>query len=159
MNFDDTIDNTYKFYGVYDMMFKIGPYIFEAVEDPDDGYRSYLTSVEVRTDEKLVFLGKSFATVRVEELNEGEFGGYQLVDVEDGHRWLKFGTDYADDYYPCFVFRYTIKDEHVTPADKEPAEPFNQQMSEQLRVVQQAMKDGDLGEAEELLNKLAKKLL
>lgn len=106
MDFKKTLGKTYKFYGVHDNSFKIGPYIFEAVEDPDDGYRSYMTCIESRKDENLVFLGRSFARVLVEEYSVQEFEGFQLVDVDTEHVWLRFGTDHCDDYYPCFVFQY-----------------------------------------------------
>jgi len=44
--------------------------------------------------------------------NDEFFEGYEFRDIEDGHMWLKIGTDYADEYYPCFVFRYTPKPGH-----------------------------------------------
>ncbi len=36
--------------------------------------------------------------------------GYRLVDVDDGHVWLEFGTHNYDDYYPMFIFRHIPKD-------------------------------------------------
>ena len=35
--------------------------------------------------------------------------GYRLVDVEDEHIWVEFGTDYTDDYYPMYIFRHFPK--------------------------------------------------
>ena len=159
MNFQDTIDNQYKFYGVYDLMFKIDHHVFEVIEDENDGYRSYMDSVEVTQDNKLVFLGKSFADVVVRDYTEGDFQGYALVDVIDGHRWLVFGTDHVDDYYPCFRFYYQTKEELLEEAEKQAAQiPHNQQMYDQLSAIQQAIKNGKLGDAEDLLNELVGKL-
>lgn len=37
---------------------------------------------------------------------ERSFKGWQLRDVDTGHVWLTVGTDYGEDYYPCFTFDY-----------------------------------------------------
>lgn len=29
----------------------------------------------------------------------------EVID-RSGQVWLRLGTDYSDDYYPCFVFEY-----------------------------------------------------
>ena len=34
------------------------------------------------------------------------FTGWVLTDVESDHVWLTVGTDYGEDYYPCFMFDY-----------------------------------------------------
>lgn len=99
------------FFGVDNNRFKIGDVVYEALEDPDDGYRSYLTSVAVRDGG--IFFPNPVATVTITECSEPEpnndsFAGY-AIKGEDGHQWLKFGTDTSDNYYPCFVFRYTPK--------------------------------------------------
>jgi hypothetical protein len=78
---------------------------YHVVEDPDDGYRSMLKEiVEVPLD-GLIFFSRPIATVRV--VSDDDIDGYQLVDVDDGHVWLRFGTEGYDDYYPTFVFDYT----------------------------------------------------
>ena len=84
---------------------------FEAVEDESDGYRSMLEEVREVPLEGRVFFKRSIADVHVESLDSdreapGDFKGYALKDAS-GHTWLKIGTDYADDYYPCFIFEYT----------------------------------------------------
>lgn len=107
MEFNEIVEKTFKFYGVHDTSFKLGRYVFQAVEDEDDGYRSYLDCVRVIEDENLVFLRRSFANVKIESHNVGEFEGFRLVDANTGHVWLKFGTNHTDDYYPYFVFEYT----------------------------------------------------
>jgi len=103
--FQDLVDKKVKFYGVCDTCFKINNTIFQAVEDPADGYRSYLGSVELESDVKnLIFFRKSIVDVTIKD----SYIGYQFVD-DSGHCWLQFGTEAANDYYPYFVFRYTPK--------------------------------------------------
>lgn len=104
--FESLIGQEFGFYGVDCNRFKIGRYVFEAVEDPDDGYRSYLRSVEVTNPEGLVFFPRAIAKVRLGE-TDGYDRLYFLTDVNDGHVWLTFGTRDAQDYYPCFAFEYT----------------------------------------------------
>jgi len=108
--FESLVGQEFGFYGVDNNAFKIGRFVFEALEDEDDGYRSYLGSVEVKDPEGLIFFGRSVAKVRLEEYSFGDFEGYRLVDVVGGHVWLKFGTDHAYDYYPCFIFEYLPKE-------------------------------------------------
>lgn len=102
MEFTDMIGGEYKFYGVDNHCFKVGFYTFEAVEDPDDGYRSWMDCIKVKDDNELIFFRTSLATVKLEQFDEI----YQLTDVEDGHIWLQFGTERSDEYYPYFVFAY-----------------------------------------------------
>ena len=106
--FEEMVGKTFKFYGVNCNCFKLNTIVWEAIEDESDGYRSYLDSV-VRINNTLVFSSREFARVRVEEDDNRYFDGYQLVDEKDNHVWLRFGTDYCDDYYPCFVFEYQPK--------------------------------------------------
>lgn len=104
------------FYGVDDNSFCVGVngarMVLEAVMDPSDGYRSYFGCWRT-TDVDKVFFSQPLARVKVvpTDARRGarDFSGWYLVDVDDGHQWLAVGTDYSDDYYPYFVFRYTPK--------------------------------------------------
>jgi hypothetical protein len=109
--FGGLVGKEFKFYGVDNCCMKLGNQVFEAVEDESDGYRSYLGSIEVidLKSTNLIFPRYSFANVRVEEDWGDVFQGYILRDVLDGHEWLRFGTDYCDDYYPVFRFQYQAK--------------------------------------------------
>ncbi len=77
---------------------------FEAVEDPDDGYRSHLDDVNETSLVGLIFFRTPVATLTV--AHDEDLSGYRLFD-KDGHDWLRIGTDNYDDYYPCFTFAYT----------------------------------------------------
>ena len=94
--------------------FKIDNIAFKVIEDPNDGYRSCLGVIEYGQQNDSIFFHSPVARVRIERFQEStEYGneneGYRLVDVEDGHVWLVFGTNHFDDYYPMFVFTHTPK--------------------------------------------------
>ena len=101
----------FQFFGVDGHMFKLGNKIFEAIVNPDDGYRSYLETIQTKKNSNGVFFKAPLAIVRVECIpsdipNDDAFTGYRLVDTADNHIWLSVGTDYSEDWYPHFVFRY-----------------------------------------------------
>ena len=82
---------------------------FEVIEDPKDCYRISLDHVKEVPSAGVGLFARSIARVKL--LSEAcEYNKtWQLVDVKDGHVWLRFGTGYADGYYPCFIFEYTPK--------------------------------------------------
>ena len=135
INPDNLIGQTYDFYGAHSNCFKIGPMVFECLEDPSDGYRSHWDMLLIHPDQQMTgFFTTPIARVRLREFFDGEVsdagkgaaGGYssnydmvegwKLVDVEDGHVWVEFGTKNYDDYYPMFWFYYQVKvSEDETP--------------------------------------------
>lgn len=100
----ELVGTKHGFYGVDNNFFKLGKKVYEAIEDPDDDYRSYLGSIEASDRKDLIFFKQPVAKVEVIV----SVGGYRLVD-DSGHIWLDIGTDYSDDYYPCFFFTYYPK--------------------------------------------------
>lgn len=114
----------FDFYGVDNCQFKLGisgsVFVLEAIENEDDGYRSYLGCIQI-SEPNGIFFSTPVAKVRVESFDERPGSGhadegYRLVDVENGHVWLTFGTDNYDDWYPCFTFCYEPrKDQLVNP--------------------------------------------
>ena len=116
MEFDNLIGQEFLFYGVDNHMFKINDTIWEALEDPSDGYRSYLGSIEVTTKNG-IFFREPIAIVKLEKDDTPQASysigcnGYKLIDVDYEHTWLVFGTDNTDDYYPTFYFNYTPRQE------------------------------------------------
>ncbi len=105
--FEDVVGKTFDFYGVNCNCFKLGFKVWEALEDPDDGWRSYMDSV-VSNFNTLVFSTAPLARVKVEE--DEDLEGYKLVELKDGHVWLRFGTDHSDHWYPMFTFEYHPKE-------------------------------------------------
>jgi|1_EtaG_2_1085319.scaffolds.fasta_scaffold39633_3 hypothetical protein len=109
-----------------DHTFKVDDIVFKVLEDPNDGYRSCLGTIDYTGEHNSIFFGTAIARVRIETYDSADEGayaereddyeprygvcqGYRLVDVADGHVWLEFGTDNYDDYYPCFIFRHRPK--------------------------------------------------
>lgn len=107
------VDHVYDFYGVDNNTFCIGingsRVAFEAIEDKDDGYRSYLDSVIIAVIDHTYFK-QPIAKVRMERRPTSVTNnGWQLVDVTDEHVWLTVGTNNTDNYYPYFTFEYVPK--------------------------------------------------
>ncbi len=126
---EECVGKVFNFYGVCNGYFKLDDVVWEAQEDPDDGYRSMLDEVKkldgVKDDrelDNLIFFGSPIAQVRVEEIDgyyqtedvsytwEECIRGYRLVDVVDEHVWLIVGTSDYNDYYPCYRFTYFPKE-------------------------------------------------
>ncbi len=105
---EDLLGKKFGFYGVDNNCFKLGRKIYEAIENEDDGYRSYLDSIIVVNIDG-IFFNKPLATVEVKAIEFNDFDGYVFEDTKDGHVWLRVGTDYCDDYYPIFIFDYQPK--------------------------------------------------
>ena len=113
-----------------DHTFKVDDVVFKVLEDPDDGYRSHLGTIDYTKEHNSIFFRTPVARVRIEtydtaepddrpsrnERGEDDYDdcdgvneGYRLVDVTDGHVWLEFGTHNYQDYYPCFAFTHWPK--------------------------------------------------
>lgn len=132
--FNTLVNGVYDFYGIDNNCFCIGSkgsrMVLEAIENPSDGYRSYFEcfrTLEVNKIffknpiAKVVLQGGGMSTrIRIDPEYDDEgneiddsrkridaFSGWVLRDVDTGHVWLTIGTDYGEDYYPCFTFRYT----------------------------------------------------
>ena len=84
-------------------VFSIDGVTYEAVEDPDDGYRSYLDEIKVTKPVK-----KMYEVPVVVEFNDPD-DKYELVfrDKRNQKTILSLGTNYIDDYYPSYFFDYT----------------------------------------------------
>ena len=108
-----------QFYGAESQAFKVDGVVFEVLCDPDDGYRSYMAGVIAHKPEQYNFYSLPLATVRLEKFTrqpDDESGrdestnGFQLVDTQDDHVWLEFGTHHHDEWYPSFLFSYHPKE-------------------------------------------------
>jgi hypothetical protein len=115
-----TGERTFDFYGAAEHQFKLDDTVWEAVEDPDDGYRSHLGFMAiVQEADRSIFFQTPIARVRVVHFvgsYDTDYGSkrdcdfFHLTDADDGHIWLTVGTDNTDDYYPCFTFHYEPKE-------------------------------------------------
>jgi hypothetical protein len=97
-----------KFYGMDGNFLKLEDTVFEVVADENDGYRSSMDDVRAVASppKNLVFFRRALDTVRVVAVDAHELDGFRLVSTKDGHVWAEVGTDYSEDYYPCFISRY-----------------------------------------------------
>ncbi len=109
---EDLVGEEFDFYGACLNELKLDDIIYEVLEDEDDGMRSSMDVIQIKSDEDSegIFFDRPIARVYLEEGNNESFEGYRLVDVDDGHVWLTFGTDHSDSYYPMFVFIYEPKE-------------------------------------------------
>lgn len=106
----------FDFYGASGNVFRLNDVTLKAIEDENDGYRSYLETVVTYPGEVPLYTFP-LAQVKIIKIDasqgDGEryaqFQGYVLYDVEDDHVWLVIGTNYMDDYYPSYVFDYYPK--------------------------------------------------
>lgn len=102
------------FYGLDNNFFKLDNEIYEAIEDESDGYRSYLSDIKPTTDKEaenqLIFFTNPVDQVKIVEVDDTTFEGYELVAVSDGHVWLRVGTDNYDDWYPSCIIHYTPRE-------------------------------------------------
>ena len=118
------VGREFYFFGVDNNQFRLWDVVqedlltLEAVEDPDDGFRSCLEGLVRVEDKEGIFFDTPIALVRIVDAEEAlEFPdnthesleGFRLVDVADGHVWLEVGTADTSDYYPYFVFTYNPK--------------------------------------------------
>jgi hypothetical protein len=108
-SFEKLSGSEHDFFGVDANSFKLDDMVWCAIEDACDGYRSYLGSIEETKPEGLIFISSPLARVRIERYEQSTDEGFRLIDVSDGHCWLRVGTDNTDDYYPYFVFEYAPK--------------------------------------------------
>ena len=90
--------------------FNIDGITFKVIENPDDGYRSYLGPIDYSGTHSSLFFKQPIAKVKIVEFSDESPShdndvwinqldqGYRLIDIEDGHVWLQFGTANYDDY-------------------------------------------------------------
>ena len=89
--------------------FTIDGVTYLALENPDDGYRSYMEELQIVEETCSVRL----PDVKVRCLmRDSKFHGQiddvlSFVDVENGKEFLAIGTENTNDYYPYCVFEYT----------------------------------------------------
>jgi hypothetical protein len=104
---DEQVEGKSKYSGDFNRFsFCLNGKTYSADEDPDDGYRSYCSSIEV-SDEALpeAFL----CEVKGRMADDGSYevnDVLELVDVKTGWVVLEVGTANTDDCYPYCVQRF-----------------------------------------------------
>ena len=101
------IGNTYLFYGAYDNKFRLDDTIYKCIEDPSDGYRSYMSDFIIAND-NLGLFDEPIAKIKVSHIPQygmSEYDGiYVLENIFTNKILLEFGTDNSDTYYPNYIF-------------------------------------------------------
>lgn len=108
-------DVQHAFFGIDGNCFKLGNVVYEAVEDPEDDYRSFLACVRRKDAAGLIFFAHPLAIVRIvrhvlQDPSQGSSSSTFRLTDKQGHVWLEFGTRDFDDYYPVFIFSYSPKE-------------------------------------------------
>ena len=85
--------------------FKLDGIVYVAIEDPDDGYRSYLGELKIdEVDTKNPFTGVEVLASHRDQNSYGEVSDIiDFLDTTTGRVVLSVGTGNTDDYYPYFV--------------------------------------------------------
>lgn len=99
--------NDYSYYDANAFLFILDGITYKAIENPDDGYRSYLKDLET-TDEKVSY---TFSPQKVigKMMKSGVYGkndGIQFFDSITDKLVLEIGTKDYDDYYPCCILNW-----------------------------------------------------
>jgi hypothetical protein len=97
IKFEDLVGKSGILCAVDGFTFRIGDLTFEAMEDENDGYRSSLKEFRLVQNIRPMFREK--VTIK---MSDNHF--YLINELEK--TVLTIGTDYADDYYPVFVFNW-----------------------------------------------------
>lgn len=108
----DTAKESVKQYGDYHedcdvVRFIIDGKTYKAIEDPDDGYRSYLNELEV-TDEKVAngFPPQKVVGKMKEDKDWETNDIIQFIDSVTNKVVLEIGTENTGDYYPYCVLHW-----------------------------------------------------
>lgn len=104
IDFDDLVGGEFDFYGCDGQCFNLDGLVYEVIEG-DDG----LEAVRICQDQHS-FHDVPIARVAVEGCAFDD-ESYELVDLHDGHSWLRFGDEVTDlfecGYSTQFFFEYS----------------------------------------------------
>lgn len=87
--------------------FKIDGVVYKAIENPDDGYRSYCRELQVTTE--TLKHGFDDIEVFIHKMEDDSCDKHDVMIMRDfitGKIILEVGTKCIDDYYPGCHFRY-----------------------------------------------------
>lgn len=99
------------FYGVENCgicLFMLDGVTYKAVEDPDDGYRSYCRDLRIsEKNPRYCFPAIEVVCSMMKDRNYERNDVLVVRDAENGKVILQVGTRNTDDYYPYCWFKYT----------------------------------------------------
>lgn len=99
------------------MLFILDGITYKTIEDPSDGYRSYMGYIQiVDTPVKNIF---EPIEINIIYTDREDYVGISFIDVISKKIILELATSYADDYYPCCVMSWMPQNIHFNiEADK-----------------------------------------
>lgn len=107
--FDTAIEKAvHSYYKDFEVVrFVLDGKTYKAIEDPSDGYRSFLQDLVV-TDETISnnFPPQEVVGKMKEDSDYSVNDTIQFIDVVTGKIVLEVGTDYSCSYYPCCVMNW-----------------------------------------------------
>ena len=89
-----------------------------AIEDPDDGYRSYMAELEITEEPCKIKLPDISVTCHMRENDRyDEHDILVFIDSMSGKEILAVGTACVDDYYPYCVLEYYPENMHCNAGE------------------------------------------
>jgi len=90
------------------MRFRLDGVVYVAIEDPEDGYRSYMRDLMTAESASMTNV---FPPVRVvaRHRTSGRFDEcdiLELIDVANGNVIIEVGTENTGDYYPYYIANF-----------------------------------------------------
>jgi hypothetical protein len=96
--------------------------VYSAIEDPGDGYRSYMEDLEInRKDANVANKFKSVEVYIIKRCNN-DYKNNDIIDIYDvitNKIVLSIGTDNIDDYYPCYIGEWSPENLSLNITEKE----------------------------------------
>lgn len=87
------------------VIFTIDGENYRAVEDPDDGYRSYCEDLELCDLNPIITFPAVEVIIKTKDEKDG-FCGIEFIDILSKEVILRLGTDYSQWYYPMCIFEW-----------------------------------------------------
>jgi len=100
-------DKNYEGEIINGYIFRINDKNYMALENPDDGYRSYCEVEETDVECTFTFPDQEVFLLTYDERRGYEnVWGIELLNIDDGSLILKIATENYDDYYPIAIMEY-----------------------------------------------------
>lgn len=89
--------------------FELDGQVYEAIENPNDGYRSYMDKLVVSNKRVRNRIPETQVVCVYRDKGYDSYDNCDLldfVDCKNGKVFLTIGTNHVDDYYPICIFEY-----------------------------------------------------
>ena len=90
--------------------FQLDGVTYVAIENPDDGYRSYMEDLRPCAD-KITNPIPETEVVCVHKATDSDI--LEVIDAQNGETILRIGTEDIDNYYPVCIFEYSPENLHI----------------------------------------------